>query len=162
MLRARFESPIHESRARTKLLKLSQRKGEDACAYMAWTRSLLQRVPGIDEKTALLLWIYGLREPFRFEAAKTNPKIVAEVEILVACMEDAISGKADSDQQNERNKQGKRAGNASRIVRTPPKAHNNGNRKYSRYGQAEELRPSLSTDPCFHPGYQSRESGHCG
>ena len=97
LLRARFESPIHESRARTKLLKLSQKKGEDACKYMARTRSLLQRVPGMDEKTALLSWIYGLREPFRFEAAKTAPRTLAEAEVLVACMEDAFSGKADSD-----------------------------------------------------------------
>ena len=127
----------------------------------------------MDEKTALLSWIYGLREPFRFEAAKTSPKTLAEAEMLVACMEDAISGKADSDRQNERNKQGKHAGNSSRIVRTPPKAQNNGSQKYSGYGQAEELRPSLSTDPYFHPGYQSRESvirllcrcskwAHCG
>ena len=104
MLRARFESPIRESRARTKLLKLSQKKGEDACTYMARTRSLWQRVPGTDEQTALLAWIYGLREPFCFEAAKTGPKTLAEAEFLVTRMEDAISGKADSDRQNERNK----------------------------------------------------------
>ena len=116
----------------------------------------------MDETTALLSWIYGLRQPFRFEAAKTSPKTLAEAEILVACMEDAISGKADSDRQNERNKRGKRAGNSSRIVRTLPKAQNNGNQQYSGHGQAEELRPSLLTDPCFHPGYQLRDSGHCG
>ena len=169
MLRARFESPIRESRAMTKLLQLSQRKGEDACTYMAQTRSLLQRVPGTDEKTALLLWIYGLREPFRFEAAKTNPKSLAEAEILVASMEDAISGKADSDQQNERNKRRKHAGKPSRIVRNPSYAHIRRNEgcsegAHSGHGHAGQPHLSLSTGPHYHPGYQSRESGHsrCG
>ena len=104
LLRAQFESPIRESRARTKLLKLSQRKGEDACSYMARTKSLLHRVPGVDETMAMQLWIRGLRQPWRFEAAKSFPKTLAEAESLVARMEDAFSGKADSDQKSRRNK----------------------------------------------------------
>ena len=104
LLRAQFESPICESRARTKLLKLSQRKWEDACAYMAHTKSLLHRVPGVDETMAMQLWIRGLRQPFCIEAAKSFPRTLAKAESLVACMEDAISGKASSDQQSRRNK----------------------------------------------------------
>ena len=104
LLRAQFESPIRESRARTKLLKLSQRKGEDACSYMARTKSLLHRVPGVDETMAMQLWMRGLRQPWRFEAAKSFPKTLAEAESLVARMEDAFSGRADSDQRNRRNK----------------------------------------------------------
>ena len=61
LLRAQFESPVRETRARTELLNLAQRKGENAVTYMARTKSLLHRVPGYDMKTALQQWILGLR-----------------------------------------------------------------------------------------------------
>ena len=53
ILRAQFDSPVRESRARIELLKLVQRKGENACTYMARTKSLLYKVPGFEMKTAL-------------------------------------------------------------------------------------------------------------
>ena len=46
LLRTQFESPVRENRARTELLSLAQRKGENACTYMARTKSLLHKVPG--------------------------------------------------------------------------------------------------------------------
>ena len=61
LLQAQFESPVRETRARTELLNLSQRKGENACTYMARTKSLLHKVPGYDTKTALQQWLLGLR-----------------------------------------------------------------------------------------------------
>jgi hypothetical protein len=64
LLRAHFDSPVREMRARAELLRLSEKQGEDACTYMARTRSLMHKVPGFDEKTAVLKWIYGLRQPF--------------------------------------------------------------------------------------------------
>ena len=54
LLRAQFDSPTREMRARTELCRLSQKKGEDACAYMARTKSLMRKVPGFDEKTAVI------------------------------------------------------------------------------------------------------------
>ena len=169
LLRARFESPIRESRARTRLLKLSQKTGEDACKYMARTRSLLQRVPRTDEQTALWWWIYGLRQPFRFEAAMSDPKTLAEAEFFVARMEDVISGKADSDQRNERKKRRKHAGKSGRIVRHPSYAHTRRNERcsegsHSGHGHAGQPHLSLLTGPHYHLGYQSRESGQsrCG
>jgi hypothetical protein len=168
LLRAQFESPIRENRAKTKLLKLSQKKGEDSCTYMARMKSLLHKVPGFEEKNALQLWIYGLRQPFQFEVAKVGPKTLAEAELLVARMEDVYSGKADSDQQNNKNKRGKNAGKTGRILRNRTRAPNGGNigpqgqGSQGGYGQAEQPRLSLPTGPHFHPGNQSRESGQSG
>ena len=71
----------------------------------------LYRVPGFEEKMALQLWIFGLRQPFPFEVAKAAPETLAKAESLVARMEDAFSGKADSDQQSKKNKQRKICGN---------------------------------------------------
>ena len=53
LLQTAFESPVREQRARSELLNLQQRSGENACTYMARTRALLHKVPGYDEKTAL-------------------------------------------------------------------------------------------------------------
>ena len=127
LLRAQFESPVRETRARTELLNLSQRKGENACTYMARTHSLLHRVPGYDMKTALQQWVLGLRQPYRLEAAKAAPKTLAEAEALVARLEDAYEfskagkdesssqkgakGKAEGDQQGKKKKANKNEGN---------------------------------------------------
>ena len=53
LLRTAFESPVREQRARSELLTLQQRSGENASTYMAQTRALLHKVPGYDEKNAL-------------------------------------------------------------------------------------------------------------
>ena len=90
LLRTTFESPVREQRARTELLNLQQRSGENASAYMARTRTLLHKVPGYDEKTALQQWLLGLRQPYRLEAAKQYPKTMAEAELLVSRLEDAM------------------------------------------------------------------------
>ena len=89
LLRAQFESPVREQRARTELLTLAQKKGENAVTYMARTKSLLHRVPGYDMKTALQQWILGLRQPYRLEAAKENPRTLAAAKHLVARLEEA-------------------------------------------------------------------------
>ena len=68
LLRTAFESPVHEQRARSELLNLQQRSGENASTYMARTRALLHKVPGYDEKTVLQQWLLGLRQPYRLEA----------------------------------------------------------------------------------------------
>ena len=52
-----FESPVRETRARTELLHLHQRKGENAGIYMARTKLLLHKVPGYDRKIALQQWL---------------------------------------------------------------------------------------------------------
>ena len=100
LLRAQFESPVRETRARTELLTLAHKKGENAVTYMARTKSLLHRVPGYDMKTALQQWILGLRQPYRLEAAKENPQTLAAAEHLVARLEEAYefsrSGKEES------------------------------------------------------------------
>ena len=90
LLQAQFESPVRETRARTELLHLHQRKGENACTYMARTKSLLHKVPGYDMKTALQQWLFGLRQPYRLEAAKAFPKDLSEAERIVARLEDAM------------------------------------------------------------------------
>ena len=61
LLKAQFESPVHESRARVELIHLSQKKGENASTYMARTKNLLHKVPGYDLKMALQQWLLGLR-----------------------------------------------------------------------------------------------------
>ena len=61
LLQAQFESLVRETRARTELLHLHQRKGENACTYMARTKSLLHKVPGYHMKTALQQWLLRLR-----------------------------------------------------------------------------------------------------
>ena len=63
LLQAQLESPMRETRAQTELLHLHQRKGENACTYMARTKSLLHKVPGYDMKTALQQWLLRLRQP---------------------------------------------------------------------------------------------------
>ena len=90
LLRSAFESPVREQRARSELLNLQQRSGENASTYMARTRALLHKVPGYDEKTALQQWLLGLRQPYRLEAAKQYPKTMAEAELLVSRLEDAM------------------------------------------------------------------------
>ena len=90
LLQAQFESPVRETRARTELLNLRQRKGENACTYMARTKSLLHKVPGYDTKTTLQQWLLGLRQPYRLEAAKAFPKDLSEAERIVARLEDAM------------------------------------------------------------------------
>ena len=90
LLRTAFESPIREQRARSELLNLQQRTGENASSYMARTHALLHKVPGYDERTALQQWVLGLRQPYRLEAAKQYPKTLAEAETLVARLEDAM------------------------------------------------------------------------
>ena len=82
----------------TRLLKLSQRAGEDSCAYMARTKSLLHWVPGFQESFALQYWIKGLRQPYRLEVAKTGSETLAEAEALVARMEDICKWSDGSDQ----------------------------------------------------------------
>ena len=51
-------------------------------------------------KTALQQWILGLRQPYRLEAAKDNPRTLAVAEHLVARLEEAYefskSGKEES------------------------------------------------------------------
>ena len=125
LLRSQFESLVRENRARTKLLSLAQRKGENACIYMACTKSLLHRVPGYDMKTALQQWILGLWQPYRLEAAKSAPKTPAEAELLVSRLEDTYElskagkeesssgskNKSSSDQQQGKKKANKNAGN---------------------------------------------------
>ena len=100
LLTAQFESPVRETRARTELLTLHQKKGENVVTYMARTKSLLHRVPGYDMKTALQQWILGLRQPYRLEPAKDNPSTLAAAEHLVARLEEAYefskSGKEES------------------------------------------------------------------
>ena len=90
LLRTAFESPVREQRARSELLNLQQRTGENASTYMARTRALLHKVPGYDEKTALQQWLLGLRQPYRLEAAKQYPRTMAEAELLVSRLEDAM------------------------------------------------------------------------
>ena len=90
LLRTAFESPVREQRARSELLTLHQRSGENASTYMARTRALLHKVPGYDEKTALQQWLLGLRQPYRLEAVKQYPKTMAEAELLVSRLEDAM------------------------------------------------------------------------
>ena len=90
LLRTAFESPVREQRARSELLNLQQRTGENASTYMARTRALLHKVPGYDEKTALQQWLLGLKQPYRLEAAKQFPRTMAEAELLVSRLEDAM------------------------------------------------------------------------
>ena len=90
LLRTAFESPVREQRARSELLNLQQRTGENASTYMARTRALLHKVPGYDEKTALQQWLLGLKQPYRLEAAKQYPRTMAEAELLVSRLEDAM------------------------------------------------------------------------
>ena len=132
MLRAHFDSPIREMCAKTELLRLKQKKGEDACTYMARTRSLMHRVPGFDEKTALIKWIYGLRRPFCIEAIKVGPKTLAEAEILVVHMEDALKGRKCDDQQKKKSQRGKHAGNSGRNLRRQSKTQKPSKRKQGR------------------------------
>ena len=103
LLRAQFESPVRENRARAELLRLQQRSTETASTYMARMKTLLTKVPGYDYKTALQQWILGLRQPFRLEAAKAYPKTLAEAEALVCRLEDAMEfckgGREDSSKQ---------------------------------------------------------------
>jgi hypothetical protein len=89
LLRSAFESPVREQRARSELLNLHQKSGENASTYMSRTRALLHKVPGYDEKTALQQWILGLRQPYRLEAAKAYPRTLTDAERLVARLEDA-------------------------------------------------------------------------
>ena len=83
LLKAQFESPVCETRARVELIHLGQKKGENASAYMARTKTLLHKVPGYDLKTALQQWVLGLRQPYRLEVAKASPQTLAEAERLV-------------------------------------------------------------------------------
>ena len=102
LLRTAFESPVREQRARSELLNLQQRTGENASSYMARTRALLHKVPGYDERTALQQWVLGLRQPYRLEAAKQYPKTLAEAETLVARLKDAMEfAKGGRDDQNK-------------------------------------------------------------
>jgi hypothetical protein len=109
LLRAAFESPVREQRARTELLRLQQRSGENAATYMARTKALLTRVPGYDTKTVIQQWVLGLRQPHRYEVAKTYPRTLAEAETLVSRLEDAMefakSGRDDQTKQKQ-NKSG--------------------------------------------------------
>ena len=128
ILRAQFESPVRESRARIELLKLAQWKGENACTYMARTKSPLYKVPGFEMKSALQQWILGLRQPYRLEAAKSAPQTLAEAELLVSRLEDAYEfskagkeesssgskNKTSSDQQQGKKKTKNNAGNTGR------------------------------------------------
>ena len=90
LLKAQFESPVRETRARVELIHLGQKKGENTSTYMARTKTLLHKVPGYDLKTALQQWVLGLRQPYRLEAAKASPQTLAEAERLVARLEDAM------------------------------------------------------------------------
>ena len=74
LLRAQFELPMCEHKARAELCNLAQKKGESACAYMACTKALIHKVPGYDMRTALHQWLTGLHPPYRLEAAKVGPK----------------------------------------------------------------------------------------
>ena len=53
LLRAQFESPVRENRARAELLRLAQKAEENASIYKARMKMLLSRVPKYDTKTAL-------------------------------------------------------------------------------------------------------------
>ena len=107
LLKAQFESPVRENRARTELLKLRQKDGETAGTYMARMKMLLSKVPGYDLKTALQQWILGLREPFRLEAAKAGPRTLAEAESLVSRLEDAMEFVKTGKSDQPKNKQAK-------------------------------------------------------
>ena len=105
LLRAQFESPVREVRARTELLNLQQCKGENAVTYMVRTKALMHRVPGCDMKMILQQWFLGLRQPYRIEAAKASPKTLAEAEHLVARLEDAYEfSKAGKDESSSTKK----------------------------------------------------------
>jgi hypothetical protein len=118
LLRGAFESPVREQRARSELLNLHQKSGENASTYMSRTRALLHKVPGYDEKTALQQWILGLRQPYRLEAAKAFPKTLAEAELLVARLEDATEfakGGRDDGQKGKQSKTGDEANKQQQI-----------------------------------------------
>ena len=108
LIRAAFESPVREQRARTELLRLSQRQGENAQAYMARTKALLTKIPGYDLKMVLHQWVLGLRAPFQVEVAKTYPSTLSEAEAMVSRLEDALDfGKGGrSDSQAKKTQQG--------------------------------------------------------
>ena len=189
LLRAQFESPVRETRARTELLQLTQRKGENASTYMARTKSLLHRVPGYDMKTALQQWILGLRQPYRLEAAKANPKTLSEAELLISRLEDAyeFSNAAKGDNSQQKGAQGKSEGKQQDKKKNPNKMEgksggnwdnknkvqqgsasrqqnqqNRGQQSNRGQGQAGQSRPPQQTGPTFHQGNQSGGSGHRG
>jgi hypothetical protein len=188
LLRAQFESPIRETRARIELLNLSQRKGENAVTYMSRTKSLLHKVPGYDMKMVLQQWILGLRQPYRLEAAKAAPKTLAEAEHLVARLEEAIefskcgkdegsSTKKDNGGDQAGNKKGKQNAGNSGGTGKKFQGQSSGNKgqaagqqtTYARgqdsnrgRGQAGPSRPPQQSGSNYHPGRQSGGSGQRG
>ena len=114
LLKAQFESPMREHKARHELCNLAQRKGESASAYMARTKALIHKVPGYDMRTALHQWMMGLRQPYRLEAAKMGPKSMQDAEKLVVRLEDALdfdkAGK-DASQSSKEASKGAKEGN---------------------------------------------------
>ena len=191
LLRTQFESPVREQRARTELLTLFQKKGENAVTYMARTKSLLHRVPGYDMKTALQQWILGLRQPYRLEAAKENPRTLAEAEHLVARLEEAYefsrSGKEESSQSKKGNNgdQGGKQKKRNFVAGQTGKQGNNPNQQWQKaggppaashqqqsqnraqnfqrgQGQAGPSRPPQQTGSNVNPGRQSGGSGQRG
>ena len=111
LLRAQFESPMREHKARAELCKLAQRKGENASAYMARTKALLHKVPGYDMRTALHQWVVGLRAPYRLEVAKTGPKDMHEAEKLVSRLEEAFEFDKTSKNVEQAGKDASKGGN---------------------------------------------------
>ena len=69
-------------------------------------------------KMALQQWILGLRQPYRLEATKDNPKTLAAAEHLVACLKKAYefskSGKEESSTSKKGNN-GNQAGKQKKI-----------------------------------------------
>ena len=140
LLRAQFESPIRETRTRTELLTLAQKKGENTVTCMARTKSLLHRVLGYDMKTALQQWILGLRQPYRLEAAKENPQTLAAAEHLVARLEEAYefsrSGKDEGSSSKKGNNgdQGGKQKKRNFNVGQAGKQGNNSNQQWQKAG----------------------------
>ena len=107
--------------------------------YMARTKSLLHRVPGYGMKTALQQWILGLRQPYRLEAAKDNPRTLAAAEHLVARLEEAYefskSGKEESSTTKKGNN-GDQAGNKKKRNFNTGQAGKQGNNPNQQWQKA--------------------------
>ena len=81
-MRAAFESPLREQRARTELVRLIYGYDETVPCYMARLKILLTKIPEHDIQMALHQWTLGLRQPFKVELAKMYPKTLGEAEAM--------------------------------------------------------------------------------
>ena len=76
---------------------------------MARLKTILYKISFFDdEKTALHQWTLGLRQPFRLEVAKMNPKTLSEAEAVVTRLEHAMElvNGGNDDQRHHQNKPG--------------------------------------------------------